>query len=1156
MDRPGTSKEKETELITEEEIRKDAQRLDTRLANCAKEFNLTSLNVKNIIFHIIKDPNTLAALLTDDPNASETLHLTRSRLKQLEEKAKTKLDIELKPVNASRRTFLDVQYDENDEDDADYQEEEVEDEELDDEPEIEKDDLGDFGEEEQDITQAPSNMMEATLHLDDLDDSNWLQVLTSDLDLSIFEEDDDFNFLDNEVEDLDEFRMDRSTEIPRRELRDLYEDNIDGGAELVAASKTKKKKRNTRTPTLDPGLDPNSTALNVPIGSLFSPAKTNESAISNQIVQEEPSVKRARLESSEVVELPVMMPSTSQSWSLLKRHQEPPRFTDEEIQTLKVQFEKHVQLLTQLIITTTDMLLLRAHRNQATRMMHELDKKMYENVEDSIFHIQTLPAAVVSCHAVNSFSELDVPNWYNSTVKTEIEMTGFAYRDALILSESEAVCYPELISTSQPANHPSFSSSFLVSEQILLSLALFELHHVPHATGGISRQNRSKYQIVSTYFLPNKSVNQIRNHLKNVRAGNLKSPLHQLIISAEHGQFNAIISMDNGSTRQTGAPADWPPEISVPAWLQVIQKCKLLASVAAEQSANTMIIQQQSQPSMASNVIAIDPTTSMIPVSTNEVSFLQLANGTMQIVQPQLPFSQPVANINGSNQTPVLVMNENGELFYATQIPPPVDCSPEFQVVRGTFTAEELNVEANAIHTVEPQKTIDLTTTEVLSSDDDNKISESQLIQQPSTSDQNKKFMETTDTLNLRTEKEVDSEPTDVGRWEPAKSNIISDQQVSSKTSPQRKRSKTISESTTSKTVQSTESEKATSRRLEQMRRCMRGFDDQNVVERWSSCVLETVYNLVKQRLFMHDGKFKTFMSVLSNPKKSGAAKYDELSHLLRDTQPELADCIAALMDEEELRPDQEQNPERCAYKCALEMMMNIHIYFNGQQNTSTKRRLLKLIQDMCFTEHELREEMRKLLAGRHDPLWTKIRQYFRGEKYTEKVDMSKAEEVPLSVFQSGVNSSSLKRTNATSTVAAFPGSSRVDLHFESVDLTTQKADPNFIPLLRQHNGFFSLRTCNGQTIPVNIEISQKPSTLPSLKQLDPQPSTSKAESTISTFTSDDDRRLIACYNNAKGDRKQAVELFCRDPRFDESTTTQRLTNLLELFSCISTAAT
>ena len=68
------------------------------------------------------------------------------------------------------------------------------------------------------------------------------------------------------------------------------------------------------------------------------------------------------------------------------------------------------------------------------------------------------------------------------------------------------------------------------------------------------------------------------------------------------------------------------------------------------------------------------------------------------------------------------------------------------------------------------------------------------------------------------------------------------------------------------------EQQKATSRRLKQMRRCMRGFEDRDVVEMWSSSVLETVYKLAKQRLFMHDGKYKTFLSILSNPKKSCSA--------------------------------------------------------------------------------------------------------------------------------------------------------------------------------------------------------------------------------------------------------------------------------------------
>jgi hypothetical protein len=49
--------------------------------------------------------------------------LTRSRLREIEQIAQTKLNIELKPVNANnnRPTFLDFDFDDNEEDDLDYQ---------------------------------------------------------------------------------------------------------------------------------------------------------------------------------------------------------------------------------------------------------------------------------------------------------------------------------------------------------------------------------------------------------------------------------------------------------------------------------------------------------------------------------------------------------------------------------------------------------------------------------------------------------------------------------------------------------------------------------------------------------------------------------------------------------------------------------------------------------------------------------------------------------------------------------------------------------------------------------------------------------------------------------------------------------------------------
>lgn len=63
----------------------------------------------------------MAALLDGDENAIESLKLTRSRLRELEKAAKTKLNIELKPVSAksTRPTLLDFDFD-DDEDDSDY----------------------------------------------------------------------------------------------------------------------------------------------------------------------------------------------------------------------------------------------------------------------------------------------------------------------------------------------------------------------------------------------------------------------------------------------------------------------------------------------------------------------------------------------------------------------------------------------------------------------------------------------------------------------------------------------------------------------------------------------------------------------------------------------------------------------------------------------------------------------------------------------------------------------------------------------------------------------------------------------------------------------------------------------------------------------------
>lgn len=138
------------------------------------------------------------------------------------------------------------------------------------------------------------------------------------------------------------------------------------------------------------------------------------------------------------------------------------------------------------------------------------------------------------------------------------------------LSRSKALRYPELVPERRFDIFPATITTFLVSEQLLLALALFELRHVKHSTW--SNWN-GKYQLISSNFLPNKSVPQIKSHLRNQRGStsNNKLPIQQILIQAEKGALIAEFRMDRGETAREDVPLEWPEEIQAP-WLKVVNR--------------------------------------------------------------------------------------------------------------------------------------------------------------------------------------------------------------------------------------------------------------------------------------------------------------------------------------------------------------------------------------------------------------------------------------------------------------------------------------------------------------------------------------------------------------------------------------------------------
>lgn len=136
-----------------------------------------------------------------------------------------------------------------------------------------------------------------------------------------------------------------------------------------------------------------------------------------------------------------------------------------------------------------------------------------------------------------------------------------------VLSRSRAIRFPELVPERRFDVFSSNITTFLVSEQLLLALALYELKHVKHSTWN---NWNGKYALISSNFLPNKTVTQIKTHLRNQRgahSGN-KLPIQQILMNAEKGVLIAEFRLDHGESARNGAPIDWPEEIQ-PQWLKV-----------------------------------------------------------------------------------------------------------------------------------------------------------------------------------------------------------------------------------------------------------------------------------------------------------------------------------------------------------------------------------------------------------------------------------------------------------------------------------------------------------------------------------------------------------------------------------------------------------
>ncbi|CAI2350024.1 unnamed protein product [Caenorhabditis sp. 36 PRJEB53466] len=607
-DQPSTSSSSEPtaeEVKKNEEIIRLWQATDEILENKAKTMNLTALNVRSILHHLIKYPSTIDTLLGINEN-SDVPHVknlrsrrkvddsTRSSVPPTPDKAGVgggTIRIEQLPP----KNFLDVEYQDDDEFDEDYvgqspredagteeseedEEEEEENEFDEEEEEVEKmeEEIPQRSENCDEIAEEQGHVANDTISelLFDEDEEEQFQLQTDPLNLSMTlnelsgnprpdsaiptldnapddedhyrdfvksfqcpeaeffrqtqddtdDDDEDYNVqADNlNVEDFDENRQGKTTEIPRHELKALYMDTL-------LAEK------------------------DIPISVVPETAITGE----------DPKRSHKKKE-AEVYDRPsTAASSSSESCTLLKNA--PVSFRREELETLRMQLEQHVQLATQFVVVCHHDEQLAQVRDAAQLMLNELDDVRQERQYATVFDITNLDGAIRSCHEINNFEKVD-EEWVRWARDTELHGE-FVFRPeaAAVIAKSSAIRYPALLPSVQPVNFTTHFP-FTTEENLMLAMALLQFSHLPRRA---EKELIDRYTAIQQYCLPGRSSYTIRNHLKAMRRTG-KTPIHQIVQAAEEGRCLVTVPCKTWSFVDS-CISEWPV-ISQPSWFHKFQR--------------------------------------------------------------------------------------------------------------------------------------------------------------------------------------------------------------------------------------------------------------------------------------------------------------------------------------------------------------------------------------------------------------------------------------------------------------------------------------------------------------------------------------------------------------------------------------------------------
>ncbi|CAG9538705.1 unnamed protein product [Cercopithifilaria johnstoni] len=574
----GHDNEEIKEIQEREEIVKMWKHMDEKLEMKAKSLNLTAINVKSILHHMIKNPQVISVIMgLDESSSIADLKLTRSRTKHLS-KQETHIGLReegVVTVSRASRTFLDIDYDSNEEDDDDYlpeQDEDASEAEVENEADTTEISFGNLNntlqakignddvapalhtrsKHESNVYPDAPNFGDDVLLYTAVDDPEYVDFISNLNDPSKYDldeaEDPEYNFLlDADAEDIIEeyeVRRDRATEIPLREVENLLQDLLE--ARLLPSPEHLEQ-------TIDSVKDENKSCQSVKQDDHKLNMKKTKTMLTESLPENIEPVTilvDASLDDFQKV-------STASLSLLCTSVENPPFFSFYELQQLIAQLEKHVQLLTQFAVGCYfDKAMIKIY-NAFQVMINELNDYSLERPEHSLFNVANLEACIATCHdAIECETINDFIIHRQKSRKLEFPLP----KTMLVLSRSKALLFPELLPQVRMKMFPSFYPYFVREEECLLALGLYQFSHLKQFSG-----KGKRYALINQHLLANKTQSQIRLHLKNFRCSN--QPVHTLFVKAETGIINMIFPLENRSTATSGPPYLWPQHLQ-PRWLK------------------------------------------------------------------------------------------------------------------------------------------------------------------------------------------------------------------------------------------------------------------------------------------------------------------------------------------------------------------------------------------------------------------------------------------------------------------------------------------------------------------------------------------------------------------------------------------------------------